>query len=148
MNTTLTWSPKQIATVLGVVLSAILIGRCVLQKMFTAGEVHAGEERVRLVLEGLKPGGNQQQSICLWAEGTRTLPGGLERFSTAMDAFDVWAKQKGISPGRLTEFEVLDARLVKGGEQLGTGVVLVKARIEGQERSMRVTPGAPIEWVD
>jgi hypothetical protein len=143
-----TLSPKQIATVLGVVVSAVVIGKCVLQKTFTSGEVHAGRERVRLVLEGLKPGGNQQQSICLWAEGTRTLPGGMERFSAAMDAFDVWAKQKGISPGRLSDFEILEAQLVKGGEQLGTGVVLVKARIDGQACALRVTPGAPIEWVD
>lgn len=148
MHPALTWPPRRIAVAAGVVLTAIVVGRCVLQKTFTSGEVHAGMERVRLVLEGQKPGGNQQMSICLWAEGTRTLPGGLERFSAAMDGFDAWAKQKGISPGRVSDFEVLEGELVKGGEQLGTGVVLVKTRINGEPHAMRVTPGEPIEWVD
>lgn len=113
--------------------------------MFTGGEANNASERVRRVLDGMKPGGDTQATIALWKFGTLHVPGGAEGFNQAMDEFDRWTAQRGIKV--ITSYEITSAVVESETDKLGEAAVLVSGEIDKGLFRMRVRQGVPIAWV-
>jgi len=129
-----------------VVVALVVAGRCGLTYMFTSGEAHSAQERVRRVLDGMKPGGNMDQAISLWYLGSFHLPGGQTQFDEAATAFEAWQRQRNL--GRISTFEITEARVTKETGQLGQATAEVSGTIEGTPFKVRVVSGEPIAWVE
>jgi hypothetical protein len=138
MNKALMW--------LTIVIVVLVGGKMGLTRMFRAGEEHRAHERVDRILAGLKPGGDVSRAICMWAEGTVCAGWGQEAFNRAADAFEAWSGTKKLKS--VAEFEITEVTLESEGALIGEGVALVTASVNGQELSMRVAQGKPVEWAD
>lgn len=136
MNRAVTW--------LSIVVALVIGGKYGLEYMFRSGEEHAAHERVREMLDGMKPGGDLQRSICLWYRGSRSLD--QYEFNQGADAFDAWRAKKGVN--LIKEYVIDAAVLVEGGEMLATGVVLVTGSMDGKRFAIRAIPREPLRWED
>jgi hypothetical protein len=144
MRRTSTWDAKKVLTVAGIAASLFIVIRWGLGGMFSSGETHAAKERVRQVFEGMMAGGNLEKAICLWYQGTVTLPGGQEQFNQAADAFDAWQRDNEL-PG-VTRFEITESRITQESDQLGQAVVTVRGTLNGKPFGMRVRAGEPLSF--
>ncbi len=113
--------------------------------MFTSGEAQSARERVRRVLDGMKVGGNTDQAIALWYQGSFHLPGGATQFEEAASGFEAWQADKGL--GRISKYEISDARGTEETGRLGQATVEVSGTIDGAPFKMRVVQGEPIVWI-
>jgi hypothetical protein len=119
------------------------VGQWAVVKVYDSRWEYRATERVRMMLERMKPGGDRGQAACLWSLGSLNTPGG-DAFQV-VDALDAWARKAGFES--VSEFEVLGARLEREPGPLEEGIVLVDVRINGKERTMRVVQGEAISLV-
>jgi HAMP domain-containing protein len=128
------------------VVFLVVAGRCGLQAMFTSGEAHSARERVRRMLDGMKPGGDRQAAIAQWKLGAFHVPGGMEAFNEAADGFEAWTAEKEIA--FISSYGIEGAEVVEETGQLGEATVIVSGTIDGQPFRLRVVRGRPVEWVE
>ena len=136
---------KRVAIGAALVIALLVAGRCGLSSLFTSGEAHSAQERVRRVLDGMKEGGNIDQAIALWYQGTLTLPGGMIQFDMAATSFQAWRQEREID--RVGTYEIREARVTSETGRLGEATVIVSGTIDGQPFSLRAVDGQPLAWV-
>jgi hypothetical protein len=100
-------------------------------------------ERVRMMLERLRPGGDRQAAACLWSRGSLAIPEG--DIFNAVDSLDEWARRGGFDT--VSGYDILGARLESEPRPLQEPVVIVEARINGKPHRMRVVQAEPIVWL-
>jgi hypothetical protein len=137
---------KKVLIGVAVIVFLIVAGRCGLSYMFTSGEAHSAQERVRRMFDGMKRGGNRQQAIGLWKLGTFNIPGGLEAFSAAADEFDAWEAEHELVG--LSQYEITDAEVTEETGKLGEATVIVSGTVDGRSFRLRVVQGQAIEWLE
>jgi hypothetical protein len=126
-----------------VVIGGVWFG---LSTMFSSGETHSAEERVRRIFDGMKSGGDLQRAIFLWWNGSLNMPpGGAEEFSRATDEFEVWRAKREIK--LVSSYTIKDATIVEAAKGLRQAVVEVSGTVDGRDFKMRVVQGEPIAWV-
>jgi hypothetical protein len=130
------------ATIWGLVVLGLLVaGRVGLGYLFTAGEANTARERVRRMLDGLKPHGDRQKAIPLWKHGTFSTGSPIE-FELAAGEFEAWTAKHRIDP--VSSYEIGDVDVLSE-ERLGSALVRVSATINGKPFVMRVQQGARVE---
>ena len=130
------------ATIWGLVVVGLLVaGRLGLGHLFTAGEANTARERVRRILDGLKPHGDRQRAIPLWKHGTFHT-GSQDEFELAADEFEAWTTKHRIDP--VSDYEITDVDVLSE-KQLGSALVRVRATINGKPFVLRVQQGARVE---
>jgi hypothetical protein len=144
MRRTSTWDARRILTVAGIAVSLFIVIRLGLGYMFSSGETHNAQERVRRVFDGMKAGGDLQKAICLWYLGTFSVPGGQEQFNQAADAFEAWQAESELAS--VTSYEITESKIVEQSDQLGEAVVVVRGTLNGKPFAMRVRAGQPLAW--
>lgn len=113
-------------------------------ELFESAEEYSARERVRRVLLGLKTGQSKQEAICLWSTGTLIMPDGP--FDKVEDALDAWARQAEIVP--VSDYEILGSESESDEPHTqGTGVVIVRIRVNGRDHAVRVAPSERLTWV-
>jgi hypothetical protein len=137
---------KKILIGVAVVVLLVVAGRCGLSYMFTSGEAHSAEERVRRIFDGMKQGGNRQQAIALWKLGTFNIPGGIEAFSAAADEFDAWEAENELVG--LSQYTITDAKVTGETGKLGEATVVVSGTVDGRPFKFKVVQGRAIEWIE
>lgn len=131
---------------LGLGILVLVGGGFGLARMFTAGEAHSAQERVRRVFDGMKSGGDLQKAIFLWWNGSLKMPiGGQEEFNRAADGFEAWKAEREIK--QVSSYEIKDAVVVEEAKGLRQALVIVSGTVDGQDFKMRVRQGEPIAWV-
>jgi hypothetical protein len=136
---------KKVLIGLAVVVFLVVAGRCGLSYMFTSGEAHSAQERVRRMLDGMKQGGNRQQAIALWKLGSFNIPGGIEAFSAAADEFDAWEAENELVG--LSQYEITGAEVTAETGKLGEATVVVSGTIDGRPFKFKVVQGQAVEWI-
>lgn len=131
------------ATIWGLVVVGLLIaGRVGLGHLFTAGEANTARERVRRVLDGLRPYGDRQKAIPLWKHGSFNA-GSQDEFESAAREFEAWTTKHRIDP--VTEYEIGEVEVLPETDRLGMAMVRVSATINGKPFVLRVQQGARVE---
>ncbi len=128
------------------VVLLVIAGRCGLGYMFTSGEAHSAQERVRRIFDGMKRGGDRQAAIALWKHGTLHLPGGMDAFNQAATEFEAWEAEKELAG--ISQYEITGSEVVKETGRLGEATVIVSGTIDGMPFRLRVVQGWAVEWVD
>jgi hypothetical protein len=120
-----------------------LAGRWGFVRFYDSRFEYRATERVRMMLERLRPGGDRQAAACLWSRGSLAIPEG--DLLQAVDSLDEWARGAGFET--VSEFDILGATLESEPRPLQEAVVFVDVRINGKPRRMRVVQGVPIVWL-
>jgi hypothetical protein len=114
--------------------------------MFTSGEAHSAEERVRRMLDGMKQGGNRQQAIALWKLGTFNIPGGMDAFNMAATEFEAWEAEHELVG--METYEVTGAEVTAETGKLGEATVVVSGTVDGRPFKLRVVQGRAVQWIE
>jgi hypothetical protein len=141
-----TLTSKKVLIGVAAVVFLVIAGRCGLSYMFTSGEAHSAQERVRRMLDGMKAGGNREQAIALWKLGTLHIPGGTEAFSMAATEFEAWEAENALAG--MESYEITGAEVTGETGRLGEATVIVSGKIDGRPFRFRVVQSKPVEWVD
>ena len=141
-----TLTSKKVLIGVAAILLLAIAGRCGLSYMFTSGEAHSAQERVRRMLDGMKQGGNRQQAIALWKLGTFNIPGGMDAFNMAATEFEAWEAENELVG--MESYEITGAEVTAETGRLGEATVIVSGKIDGRPFRFRVVQGKPVEWVD
>jgi hypothetical protein len=137
---------KKVLIGVAVVVFLIVAGRCGLSYMFTSGEAHSAEERVRRMLDGMKPGGNRQQAIALWKLGTFNIPGGMEAFNMAATEFEAWEAENELT--EVSQYEITAAEVTAETGRLGEATVVVSGTVDGRPFKFKVVQGRAVQWIE
>jgi hypothetical protein len=119
------------------------VGQWAFIKLYDSRWEYRATERVRMMLERMKPGGDRGQAACLWSRGSLNIPDG-DAFQV-VDALDAWSRKLGFAS--VSEFEILGARLERDPGPLEEAVVFVDVRIAGKPHTFRVVQGEAISEV-
>jgi len=141
-----TLTSKKVLIGVAAILLLAIAGRCGLSYMFTSGEAHSAQERVRRMLDGMKQGGNRQQAIALWKLGIFNIPGGMDAFNMAATEFEAWEAENELVG--MESYEITGAEVTAETGRLGEATVIVSGKIDGRPFRFRVVQGKPVEWVD
>ena len=141
-----TLTSKKVLIGVAVVVFLAVAGRCGLSYMFTSGEAHSAEERVRRMLDGMKQGGDRQQAIALWKLGTFTIPGGMDAFNMAATEFEAWEAEHELAG--METYEVTGAEVTAETGKLGEATVVVSGTVDGRPFKLRVVQGRAVEWIE
>jgi hypothetical protein len=141
-----TTTSKKVLIGVAVVVFLVVAGRCGLSYMFTSGEVHSAEERVRRIFDGMKQGGNRQQAIALWKLGTFNVPGGADAFNMAATEFEAWEAEHELT--EISHYEITDGKVTAETGKLGEATVIVSGTVDGRPFRLRVVQGQAVEWLD
>ena len=141
-----TLTSKKVLIGVAAILLLAIAGRCGLSYMFTSGEAHSAQERVRRMLDGMKAGGNREQAIALWKLGTLHIPGGLEAFSMAATEFEAWEAENELVG--MESYEITGAEVTAETGRLGEATVIVSGTIDGRPFRFKLVQGQPVQWVD
>jgi len=141
-----TLTSKKVLIGVAVVVFLAVAGRCGLGYMFTSGEAHSAEERVRRMLDGMKQGGNRQQAIALWKLGTFAIPGGMMAFDMAATEFEAWEAEHEIAG--ISQYEITGAEVTGETGKLGEATVIVSGTVDGRPFKLRVVQGRAVEWIE
>ena len=100
---------------------------------------------VQLLMEnwvtgGTSSGGDIQEAICVWYNGSRILP--LDHLN-ARDRFDDWRREMDLHR-KIGSWEITAMDAVAGSEP---PAMIVSIDIDGKPYRMHVTADQPIEWV-
>jgi hypothetical protein len=137
---------KRVLTILAIVISLGVVGKCGLGYMFGSGETNSAKERVRRVFEGMQAGGDKDRAIALFYLGTFHVPGGPEIFSQAADAYFAWMAERKIQV--VNDFTITDARIVDDPGGLGQATVIVSGTVNGEPFAIQATHAKPLVWVE
>jgi len=121
-----------------------VVGHWAFVKVYDSRYEYRASERVTMLLERMKPGGDRQSAACLWSRGSLTIPEG--DVFRAVDSLDEWARKGGFE--KLSEFEILGTQLEGEIRPLEEPVVFVDVRINGKPRRMRVVQGEAISLLN
>lgn len=121
-----------------------VVGQRAFVKYYDARWEYRATERVRMMLERLRPGADRGVAACLWSRGSLTIPDGDPM--RALEAMDEWARKAGFET--VADFEILGARLEAEPKPLEEPVVVVEVSINGRPRRMRVVQGLAIAWLN
>ena len=141
-----TLTSKKVLIGVAVVIFLAVAGRCGLGYMFTSGEAHSAEERVRRMLDGMKQGGNRQQAIALWKLGTFNIPGGMDAFNMAATEFEAWEAEHELVG--METYEVTGAEVTAETGKLGEATVVVSGTVDGRPFKLRVVQGRAVQWIE
>ena len=141
-----TLTSKKVLIGVAAIVFLVIAGRCGLSYMFTSGEAHSAQERVRRMLDGMKAGGNREQAIALWKLGTLHIPGGIDAFSMAATEFEAWEAENELAG--MENYEITDAKVTAETGKLGEATVIVSGTIDGRAFKFKVVQSQPIQWVD
>jgi len=141
-----TMTSRKVLIGVAVVVFLVVAGRCGLSHMFTAGEAHSAEERVRRIFDGMKRGGNRQQAIALWKLGTFSIPGGMDAFDMAATEFEAWEEEHELTD--ISQYEITGAEVTAETGKLGEATVIVSGTVDGRPFRLRVVQGLAVEWLD
>jgi len=92
---------------------------------------------------GTGSGGDMQEAICMWYQGTRFIADDL-RLAEVRDEFDAWRRQKDLY-GHIDEWEITSMAREEGSDP---PALIVSIDIDGYTYGMRVMDREPIEWVN
>ena len=84
-------------------------GKYLVEEVFVGGETHTASERVRVMLEGMQPQGDLNDSVNMWHSGFGVFRGSVDEFDRAATAWENWARGKGIF--KVSNFEIIDSVL-------------------------------------
>jgi hypothetical protein len=120
-----------------------VVGHWGFVRLFDPRFEYRATERVRLMLERLRPGGDRQAAACLWSRGSLAIPQG-DIFG-AVDSLDEWTHGAGFET--VSEYDILGATLESEPRPLEEPAVIVDVRINGKPHRMRVVQTEPIVWL-
>ncbi len=133
---------KHLALGGGLLVLLVVGGKCGLDAMFRSGEEHNAQERVRRLFDGMKPGGNVEQAICVWYRGALRL--NQEEFNQAADLFDAW--QRSAELPTVSTYEIREVQIVADTGLIGGATVRVSGTVNGRSFALRVKQGDPLAW--
>ncbi len=127
--------------------TAFALALCSLTLIACGASERRTTNRVTMMMDnwvsgGTSSGGDIQEAICLWYDGSRKLP--LDHLKHARGLFDDWRRQEGLYR-KIESWNITEMTKVASA---GTPAIVVSLDIDGKPYRMRVALGESIAWVN
>ena len=128
---------KKVVIFVVVVVAAVLVMKSIMEKAGSAGGSDSARRRVHDVLENIKTG-QEQNAICMWAQGKQVL---------SEDEFRIYVDRYAdfVSAKKVDKISIYSVDEVK---ESGPDRFRVAVTIDGRKLAMLVPKANPILWVD
>jgi hypothetical protein len=134
---------------LSVILVAVVGGRALVGYMQRSAVEHNAKERIRYMLDGIKPHGDFGRTLDMWATGETGTYNRLSRDEADLlvARFTAWSREKGIKD-QIGDYTIDDATFEQEGEGIRSSSARVFCVIDGRRAIFRVAQGEQVEWAE
>lgn len=130
---------KNLLTTILVLAALVVGGRWAWEKFGTELAEDDAKRRVKVALEGMRDGGDEQSAATQFFDGSQSVTDDA-RLARAWDRWMEWRREGGYGTA-IAGFRI-------GGVDSSGEVPVVSVTIEGSERLIAVPPGEPLRWAD
>ena len=134
---------------ISIVLVLVVGGKYLLDDLDRGAYRNTAATRVQGFLDGIKPGGDLEDSFNMWLRGGQSGIGTItqDEYNMYAGQMTAWLAERDLG-SRIESYEVTGTTLVRGRDGLEPAVVDVACTIDGKSVVIHAVEGEPLSWAD